>query len=106
MPSSWLSPPGGIARAQHFAPWIPLSMLTSVRRGSLDRREVRHRALDSFAGVFEVLELPREVLVVGPKIEVSVAREVEEDDARLPLGVGLLRLLHRGLDGVRARSEE
>src|SRR5206468_660615 len=49
----------------------------------------------------DILELAREVVVVGRHIEVAVAGKVEQDGALLARLVGRLRNLQRPVNGVR-----
>ena len=53
-------------------------------------------------GVGVVLQLAREVLVVGGEVEVAVTAQVEQDDAFFAGLFGRTRFADGGADGVRA----
>src|SRR5664280_1424519 len=76
-----------------------LRLRTSVCERAL-RLDGLERVLDFFGRVFVVLELPRQVPLVGSHVEVAMARQVEEDDLLLAGLLGNHRLVDRRPDRV------
>ena len=65
------------------------------RRGNLRCVDLRDRRVDVLLTELVTLELAREVRFVRGHVEVTVAAEVEEDDALSPLFLGALGLTDR-----------
>src|SRR3990167_10568990 len=90
------------ARAQSAAHRGQRTRLPRLPEISADRQalECLERLGDLLGRVLVVLERTRQVALVGRKVEVAVAAQVEEDDPRVPGFACLDRLVNRDLDRV------
>ena len=78
---------GALPQLSRFAPQTAAALRTAVGRAThpwLDLRQVLLCLANRLLGILEILELPGEVLLVRTHVEMSVAREVEEDHLFLP----------------------
>src|SRR5579864_5419184 len=66
-----------------------------------DLRKFCERGVEPLLWKFDVLELAREVRVVGAEVEVTVARKVEQDHARIARLAGRGSLLRNRAQRVR-----